>query len=249
MSAWKGLSYKPHKKGYRKFQLGSSFPDKPLVVREDGFAGITKGEPRFVDKLFNMDNLGSGINTALPYVSNMFNAFRTLPTVPTPEFQPLVTNPKTVNYEGDIAETDRMLRGLELGTQTSNPALGLGMRANNLGTFLTQRNRIRQTQQNTNADIINRTRQFNSFIEGQNTNRLNDYRRALVERQLAQQRLSSENLADFSNKVQLQKRDRSMMDLEKRKLELLPKFFQDTGIIDRNMLMELLKEIAQQKPQ
>lgn len=242
MSAWKGLSYKPHKKGYRKFQLGSSFADEPLIPREDGFAGITQGQPRLIN------NLGSGINTVLPYVSNIFNAFRTLPTVPTPEFQPLVTNPKTVNYEGDIAETDRMLRGLELGTQTSNPALGLGMRASNLGTFLTQRNRIRQTQQNTNADIINRTRQFNSFIEGQNTNRLNDYRRALVERQLAQQRLSSENLADFSNKVQLQKRDRSMMDLEKRKLEILPKFFQD-GIVDRNMLMELLKEIAQQKPQ
>lgn len=188
--------------------------------------------------------ISKGVEKVAPYASNIVNMFRTLPQVQAPELNKNFLTPKLVNYDADVNETERLIRGLDAGITTANGATGNALKVANLGKFLEQRNRLKQNQRNTNAGIINQARQVNLGIEEGNIERLNDYKRALTERGVAGQRLQSENLANFSDKFQMQKRDEAQIDLEKRKLELLPTLFKDNKVLTRNMLEQVNAERA-----
>ncbi len=196
--------------------------------------------------LLNKKQLGGNIaNVAqeiAPFASNTINAFRRLPKVNKPKLQQQLTNPNLVDYSSDINETDRLLRAFDQGTKTANPATGNAIRAASLGKFLEQRNQLNQNQKNVNADILNRFQQFNAGIDEGNVNRLNEYKAAKTERGVAQQRLESENIANLSDKFQQRRRDKELMALESRKLDMLPALFKDNKVLERNLLDQMNEE-------
>ena len=113
-----------------------------------------------------------------------------------------------------------------------NSALAQGLKAKALGTFVEGQNQISQQEANTNAAIKNRSTEFNQGIQARNLQRLSDYNDNLTKRALAEQQLDSENIANLSDKFQLQRRDNSLQDLEGRKL-----LIQSLGL-DRSTLGE-----------
>ena len=177
-----------------------------------------------------------------PYVSNIYNASKRLPAPPTPVYEnPISAN--LVNFVADRVDLDRDLLGLNRGVDqsTANPGLSNALRVSNLGKFLEAKNRLAQTQGNLNADINNQTARFNSNLLGRNVERMNDYRNNLFGQKVNQRRLDSENLANATDKFQMQVRDKNQMNLEADKLEILKRKYRDTGVLDRNLLDLLMK--------
>lgn len=173
----------------------------------------------------------------VPYISNVFNATQKLPAVPKPVYEGTIT-PNLVNFNADRNELDRDLLGMNRGVEqvSSNPGIGNALKVANLSKFLEAKGRLTQTEGNLNSDIINNTKRFNSGILARNNERLNGYNQDVVSRKLAAQRLKSENLANATDKFQLQRRDKNLSALEQDKLEILKRKYQDTGVVDRNLL-------------
>lgn len=228
---------------YRLGQLGLRLQPK------NGGRALTSSGRAVSD--FNPESPEDGNNFSLssiaPYISNISNALTVLPKVPTPNLRTSLGRPNLVDYEADVSDVDRTIRSLNAGTNTGNQATTNAIRASNLATLLSERSRIRQSGKNANANILNRTREFNSEIEGQNVNILNDYQKANLERDLSQQQQRARNIANLSDKLQLAARDKRLYDLEERKLNTLPKFYEDTGV-NKHFNDNLEEELKKLRP-
>lgn len=170
-------------------------------------------------------NLGQtlldGANKILPFVSNIANSFRKLPAPPDPNLDSTV-NPNYVDYSNQRAEVTRSVRGANKATdqQLASSTASQGAKAANLVQGMREMNRINESESNTNAQIANRTNEVNANIKSNNNSKL-DYRNAQeTSRQLRQQELASENLADATNKIQLSQRDKKLQDMEDDKMLL-----------------------------
>lgn len=230
--------------------LGKDFPDyqKPLTPSDPGYYLDQRDDsPELYNSLNEKEDKTSAfkkrINDALPYVTNAVNAFTKLPNPARPQFEQTI-NPELVDFGADKLELDRTFRGLSKGIDqsTSNPGTANANKVSVLGKVLEARGKLSQQEKNTNAGLTNQARQFNANIKARNIERVNDFNDASTSRTITQQRLRRENLADFSNKLQLSRRDKDMMELENRKLDILPEMYKDSGVVDRNLMDELLKE-------
>lgn len=162
-----------------------------------------------------------GANKILPFVSNIANSFRKLPAPPDPNLDSTV-NPNYVDYSNQRAEVTRTVRGANKATdqQLASSTASQGAKAANLVQGMREMNRINESESNTNAQIANRTNEVNANIKSNNNSKL-DYRNAQeTSRQLRQQELASENLADATNKIQLSQRDKKLQDMEDDKMLL-----------------------------
>lgn len=195
------------------------------------------------DELFG--KVSKGVNDVIPFASNILNQFQNLPTPKAPITQANIT-PELVNFNSDRAELDKQLRGLNAGISatSSNPGIGNAQRVGNLGKYLEAKGRLSQSEAQANAEIKNKTAMFNAGITGANVDRENQYRDLLLNRSVNQQRLRSENVANFGDKVQMARRDKDLMALEREKLAIIPRVYKDTGVADRN-LMDLILEQQQ----
>lgn len=162
-----------------------------------------------------------GANKVLPFVSNIANSFRKLPAPPEPNLDSTV-NPNYVDYSNQRAEVTRTVRGANktADQQLASSTASQGAKAANLVQGMREMNRINESENNTNVQIANRTNEVNANIKANNNSKL-DYRNAQeASRQLRQQELASENLADVTNKIQLSQRDKKLQDMEDDKMLL-----------------------------
>lgn len=153
---------------------------------------------------------GDVINAVAPFASNIANAFRRLPQPPSPEMDAELT-PDLINLDADRAEAVRQRRGADkvaAGNLTSGNNIS-AVKAANLSQEIRSMGQINQAEQNLNTGIKNQFAQINSQIRNGNINRQNLQGTQQVERQLKQQQLDSENIADVGNKLQLIKRDKA----------------------------------------
>lgn len=155
----------------------------------------------------------------MPFVSNISNTFRKLPTPPTPTMQSLAT-PSLMNLDADRAEVTRQRRGADAAADANlnGGNAATASRAANLAQSIRGANAVNQAEANANSSIKNQFQQLNLNITAQNNAKQDQYNTQLVERQLKQQELTAENLADVGNKIQLQSRDQKLFDLENDKL-------------------------------
>lgn len=191
---------------------------------------INIGEPTF--NPINIPSYAStGVSTAnrsttlkrlegfLPYASNLINSFRRLPKPFAPQTESY-TSPSLVNMDAARTRLDNERSNFNRSTdyRVSNPTLAQGLKAKALSSIIEGQNQINQEEANTNAMIRNRSNEFNQGIQARNLQRLSDYNDNLTKRSLAEQQLDSENIANLTDKYQMQKRDRGLMNLEGRKL-------------------------------
>ncbi len=164
--------------------------------------------------------LGS-LEKVAPYASNLINAFRKLPSVPEPILNESIA-PRYVNYNASRNEAVRAVRGANKTTasQLSSSTASQAANAANLVSGIRAINEVNQTEQNTNAQIANRTTERNQEIARENNAKLEYAEAQKVSRQLRQQELNAENIANFGDKIQLQVRDRNLRSLEDDRLML-----------------------------
>lgn len=173
----------------------------------------------------------NNIDDLLPYASNLVNSFRRLPNPIAPPTESPI-NPALVNYDADRGVLDRDYRsfGKETDYRVSNPAVAQAIKATAYGKKIQGENQLAQQEGNTNAFIKNQTAQANQQVIARSIERTREFNNENISRNTDQQRLQSENLANFSDKEQLQRRDKAQMDLEGRKLAIQAKYFRDSGI-------------------
>lgn len=184
-------------------------------------SAVTPSETQNTESKNFGQTLLDGVNKVLPFVSNVANSFRKLPAPPDPNLDSTV-NPNYVDYSNQRAEVTRSVRGANKATdqQLASSTASQGAKAANLVQGMREMNRINESESNTNAQIANRTDEVNANIKSSNNSKL-DYRNAQeTARQLRQQELASENLADATNKIQLSQRDKKLQDLEDDKMLL-----------------------------
>src|SRR5690606_15434274 len=123
----------------------------------------------------------SKFKDALPYVTNIVNAFSTLPKPRTPITEQTI-RPSTVSFDQDRVDIDRMYRGLSRGLDlsSSNPGLANANKVSALGKVLEAKGRLTQQENNINANILNDTKRVNSSILARNVERANEYQDALL---------------------------------------------------------------------
>lgn len=191
----------------------------------------------------NLEGAGSLLQDIAPYASNVANMFRRVPSPMQPQLEG-ETTANLVDFSGDRAALERDRAGVNMMLEANSPnsAAANANKVASLASFLEAKGKLSQAERNTNANIKNQVAGVNAGIRGRNVGRLNEYQDAIINRQLAEQRLSQENLADFATKYGMQSRDKSMMALENRKLDMLPVQFKDSGVVDRNLLAYLEKE-------
>lgn len=174
----------------------------------------------------------------IPFASNAANAFRSLPS-PSAPLQATPFRSAHVNYDGARANAASELASFNRDTdyRVTNRSVAQGLKAKALAGSVANMNELNQQEQNTNANLDNQANFINQQVQEGNLGRIQNYNDAILGRSLKQQELTSENLADAGNKVQLMRNDNALMDLEHRKLNLLPKLY-ETGVYGRNLEKE-----------
>lgn len=221
----------------RKYADGGEFDNSKLTYRKNlklnkspfsvdkssritGSKKLLNGETKYTTE--NKSNLSS----LIPYASNISNAFRKLPKPIASQLESPV-NANLINLDAARNNIDTEQRNLNRETdyKVSNPAVSQAIKATILGKTILGKNNLAQEEANSNAQIKNQTNQFNQVIQARNIERGNEFNRENIQRDIAQQNLLSENLADVGNKYQEQQRDKSLIELENRKLSYLPEFY------------------------
>lgn len=188
-------------------------------------------------------SLGQGLKSLLPYASNIVNSTRELPNPIAPPVETAIS-PNLVSYDADRTALDNDFRNFSKETdyKVANPTVAQGIKAGAMARKIAGNNQLAQQEGNTNAFIKNQTAQANQGVQSRNIERTRDFNDQLVSRKINQNRLQSENLANLSDKIQMESRDKSMFDLERRKIATLPIVHKDTGIYDRNLAKTALDE-------
>ena len=156
-----------------------------------------------------------------PYASNLINSFRKLPSVPDPILNQSIA-PRYVSYDASRSEAVRAVRGANkvAEAQLSSSSATQATNAANLVSGIRAINEVNQAETNANAQIANRTNERNQEIARENNAKLEYANAQRVSRQLRQQELNAENVANFTDKLQLQTKDRNLRSLEDDKLML-----------------------------
>lgn len=220
----------------------STIPKEGLPTKVPGSGEETESTSKF----------GDAMNSLVPFASNIANSFRRLPAPPRPRLDDEIT-PDLVNFDADRAESTRQRRGADASAKAgigSNNTVA-AIKAANLAQDVRAVNNINQAESNTNVGIKNQAQQFNSAVRKGNNLKEDYYNQQNVERQVKQQSLDSENLADVGNKMQEISKDKKLMQLNDDKL-LLEASKDDTGrslrladaVLKRNLSPKAYKDVT-----
>lgn len=229
---------------YKKYDLGSTLGSyKEPSINLSGNLRTKISANNYTAKNYNYTDYGNKLNDVVPFISNVANSFRRLPNPPKPIMENYF-NPALINL--DNARND--VRRSQLNTNSGlnyrlgNSAVAQALRGQNLATTVNSMNDISAQEANSNSNIINNNNYLNSYVGYRNTERKNQYNQDIISKTVNQQRIDSGILANASDKYQFMRKDKNLMNLENRKLDILPEFYKDTGVYNRNLLDEAEKE-------
>lgn len=233
----RAASYRPIKRFDGSYGFGGD------LETESGQPAYNDPTVNSVKSRFSNMKLGQGLKSLLPYASNIVNSTRELPNPIAPPVETAIS-PNLVSYDADRTALDNDFRNFSKETdyKVANPTVAQGIKAGAMARKIAGNNQLAQQEGNTNAFIKNQTAQANQGVQSRNIERTRDFNDQLVSRKINQNRLQSENLANLSDKIQMESRDKSMFDLERRKIATLPIVHKDTGIYDRNLAKTALDE-------
>lgn len=193
--------------------------DIPYLAQYDDTVGGDKKATLTNDS--TKSNVLDKLESVAPYASNLVNAFRKLPATPEPIMDAKVS-PRYQDYSASRAEATRAVRSANKSAaqQLASSTATTATRAANLVSGIRAVNEVNQAENNVNANIALQTSRENAQIDRNNNSKL-EYKAAQdVSRSLKQQELNAENLANFTDKLQMNTRDRNLRSLEDDKLML-----------------------------
>lgn len=180
----------------------------------------------------NWNSVAKGVNSIVPFASNIANAFRRVPQ----PIRPGTISPVSltrVSNANERANLDYQTRGEDLAADRSLAGnTGSAVRAAGLATKLRAYGDSYSRENNANADIANRQAEINSGIQERNVASQNNYNDQLVGAKMAQQRQSAANISNASDKyIQIQNAT-AQRNLDQQKWTDMSRLF-SKGIVDR----------------
>lgn len=172
----------------------------------------------------------SGLNAAATVAPNIVSAFlqRKLKGPAAPQLENNVSLNR-VDPSAQLAEASRQ-SNMANKLITRNTAQGANL-ASSIGSVLAKRlsanNQIYGQNQAINAQIGNAEAQMNIGVGARNTDRGNAFRNNQVDFNNAKLRMTSENVANLSGKIQAQNRERNQMNLDRDKFNIIQSRFED----------------------
>jgi len=187
-----------------------------------------------------MKDILGGIDSVMPYASNLINSFRTPPKPALP------TTDNYVSLQAPSFANDRTEAARNINADTENAAravdgqTGARIRMYGLSNKLEKFSAINQAEHNARTSVLNEQAKINAGISARNNEKMDQYNRENIERQIALQRERSANIANLSDKyiaIGNEKR-KAQVDLDKTKT--MSQIFTGSGVSGR--LRKLLKE-------
>lgn len=198
----------------------------------DNKNGLTLAQRVFSQK--NMKKAGEMATAAAPFISNVANAFRR-PPMP----KRGVPNPY-VNLQKINLQEER--NAVEKGTHAANESADRNVDANtaeaikafNRGTEFEKLTSINDRQNQANIGISNQQSVMDAQTTAGNNEKVDEYNQNLVERNVAQQREQSANLANTGDKMVAIRNEKEKGRVEIEKSKVLGSMFARSGVDKRN---------------
>lgn len=168
-------------------------------------------------------NLANTFMNAAPYISNLVNAqnIKKIPMPNEPMLQSIVQGPQ-VNFSNQIEEAKRNeLLGTKLAEKyISSGASIAAVAAAGSSSRVQSVAKIMEAESNTNAGLSLETNKLNAVIESNNNALVNTYNADRVSRQMKKLELSSDNMANASEKLTGQIKDANSKKSDKMKFAI-----------------------------
>lgn len=221
--------------------LASTSSGVPASITGSGTPGIPQTG---LAKFFSKDNVNAAVskttsvlNEAQPFISNIVNAFRK-PPMPKRGVPNQYVTLKPVNLDNErqgvrtqIAAANRATdRNVDGNTAEAVKAFNRGQEFENIS-------KISERETNTNIGIGNQQAQLDLQVGSSNNAKTDKYRDELVERQIAQQRSQSENLANAGDKITMIKNEKEKAKVDLQKARVLRSVYSKSGVLSRDNAM------------
>jgi hypothetical protein len=181
-----------------------------------------------------LSGFGKSMDGLVPFASNIVNSMRTPPQPPVPTSDNYVTlrtpsfaNDRAMVARESNADAENAARGVDGQTGARIRMYALAKKLDALGS-------VNQAEHNAQITASNEQARINSGISMRNNEKLDQYHRDQVERQIALQRERSANLANASDKyigIQNEKR-KAQVDLDKTRT--MASLFKASGVDKRS---------------
>lgn len=181
----------------------------------------------------------SPIEKVVPYASNIANSIITAqtPEIPAPVYDTAMPLKTTYNIAPQLTEQRNQLSNLtnvlERNTSSSSDFRG-NVIAATLGN-INNTNKLMGQKENIETQLTNQNRLNTQRIDASNVAKENLYNTQKMHRIDDIHQRISKNVADASNKAQLQIAQQNQYELDLAKLDLLKKQYSETGVWDRNI--------------
>lgn len=153
-----------------------------------------------------LSKLGKGVESVVPYASNLLNAMRTLPKVPEPaliDYKPMSVG--KISFDSARREAlNQTSASNKMATQSLSPQASAAVRAYNLSKQLDNNVAINEKENNANAQLQLQNNSINSqrklYTDMQNAQIKNAYLNSVGNRAVDQQQLLYGNVGNASDK-------------------------------------------------
>lgn len=181
------------------------------------------------------------LGTFLPDIANL----RDISRMPTPE-QPITESRVSldrVTPDAQFARINRATRDAakNIRSNTAQSASANASMANLLSRKLEAENAARAATNQQNTEIQSREAALNVGVKARNAASANEYLQNVTQRGLAQIQSRSQSRANIAEKVLGLGRERNQMKLDRKRMALLAKKYEDSGVFNRQLLDILLK--------
>lgn len=180
----------------------------------------------------NWNQIAEGVNKVTPFLSNVVNSFRKVPQ----PIQPGQLSPVTLNRvsnANELANIDSVTRSADIAADRSlDGNTSAAVRSGNLVSKLRAYGDSYSRNAQQNAEIGNQQTMFNAGIDERNIRANDNYNDQRISAQIAQQRASSENIANASDKFVALQNAKAMRDLDAQKWTDTSRLF-NRGVMDR----------------
>lgn len=180
----------------------------------------------------NWNNVAEGVNKVTPFLSNIVNTFRKVPQPIAPgQLSPITLG--RVSNSNEIANIDSVTRSADVAADRGlDGPTSAAVRASNLSSKLRAYGDSYSRNATQNTEIGNQQNMFNAGIEEKNVRANDEYNDKRVSAQIAQQRMSSENIANASDKYVALQNSKAQRDLDSKKWTDASRLF-NKGVVDR----------------
>lgn len=177
--------------------------------------------------------IGKGVDSIIPFASNIANSFRSAPTPAPPVLNNYTTIPK-VNLEKQRYDIRRETGASNAFTEANvDNNTAEAIKLFNRGSEENQLSQVNDKENNLNLDVSKTQAMMDAQTSAGNNALTNEYHQSILEKNIANQREQSQNLANASDKyIEIQNQKKAAQVSQQRNL-ILKSLYDNSGVINR----------------